>query len=113
MPRSTRRRRYMHQHLPQLSSLPFAPVDLQALPTVESFLPPLVPPAVNQAAPPPSLGAGIVPLVADCLTQLSRPGGGLIITPVTISSPAANPAFQRLVSTPDDGPDASYCAGQR
>ena len=98
MPRSTRRRRYMHQHLPQLSSLPFAPVDLQALPTVESFLPPLVPPAVNQAAPPPSLGAGIVPLVADCLTQLS---GGLIITPATISSPAAVPALHRLVSTPD------------
>ena len=37
--------------------------------------------------------------MADCLTQLS---GGLIITPATISSPAATPAFQRVVSTPDD-----------
>ena len=36
--------------------------------------------------------------MAACLTQL---GGGLIITPATISSPAAVPALHRLVSTPD------------
>ena len=59
------------------------------------------PPAVNHAIPPPSPGAGIVPLVADCLTQLS---GGLIITPATISSPVAIPALQPLVSTPDAHP---------
>ena len=49
---------------------------------------PAPPPAVNHAAPPPSPGAEIVLLVADCLTQLSS---GLIITPATISSesPAA------------------------
>ena len=89
----------MHQHIQPLSSSPFAPVDLQAFPPVESVPPPLVPPVqVNQSAPPPSPGAGIVPLVADCLTQLS---GGLIITPATISSPAAVPALHRLVSTPD------------
>ena len=97
MPRSTRRRHHLHQHLPPLSSSPLAPVDLQAFPPVESVPPPLVPP-VNHSAPPPSPGAGIVPLVADCLTQLS---GGLIITPATISSPAAVPALHRLVSTPD------------
>ena len=94
MPRSTRRRHHMHQHLPPLSSFP---VDLQAFPPVASVPPPLVPP-VNHSAPPPSPGAGIVPLVADCLTQLS---GGPIITPATISSPAAVPALQRLASTPD------------
>ena len=47
MPRFTRRRHYMHppsQHLHPLSSFPFAHVDLQAFPTVESFPPPLVPP---------------------------------------------------------------------
>ena len=41
----------------------------------------------------------MVPLVAECLTQL---GGGLIITPATMPSPAAIPAFQRLVPTPYD-----------
>ena len=98
MPRCTRRRHCMHQHLQPLSSSSFAPVDLQAFPTVESFPFSLILPAVNHPAPPPSPGAGIVPLVADCLTQLSA---GLIITPATISSPAALPALQRLLSTPD------------
>ena len=51
-------------------------------------------------APPPSESprAGIVLLVADCVTQLSN---GLIVTPATISSPAAVPALPRLISTPD------------
>ena len=106
MPRSTRRRHCMHQHLPLLSSFPFAPVYLQAFLTVDSFPPPLVPPAVNPAAPPPrprplepALSRWSA-VVADCLarTQLSS---GLLITPATISSPAAIPAFQRLVWTPD------------
>ena len=94
MPRSARRRHYMHQHLQPLSSSSFAPVDLQAFPTIEYFPPPLVPPAVNHTPPPPSPEV----LVADCLTQLS---GGLIITPATISSPAAVSALQRLFSTHD------------
>ena len=114
MPRSARRRHYMHQHLQPLSSSSFAPVDLQAFPTVESFRPPLVPrlpaggpaalpPAVNHAAaPPPSPGAGIVPLVGVAGRLLDAACGGLIVTPATISSPAAVPAFQRLVSTLDD-----------
>ena len=40
----------------------------------------------------------IVPLVADCLTQLSD---SLIVAPATISCPAVVPAPQCLVSTPD------------
>ena len=79
---------------------PAAPLAVDTLDPPRSALapPPFVPPAVDHAAPPTSPGAGIVPLVADCLTQLS---GGPIITPATISSPAAVPALQRLVSTPD------------
>ena len=38
MPRSTRRRHHMHQHLPPRSSSPIAPVDLQAFPPIESVL---------------------------------------------------------------------------
>ena len=68
MPRSTRRRHHMHQHLQPLSSSPVAPVDLQAFPPVQSVPPPLVP-LVDQSAPPPTPCPGIVPLVADCLTQ--------------------------------------------
>ena len=48
--------------------------------------------------PAPSPGGSIAQLAADFLTQLS---GGLIITPATISSQAAVPALQRLISTPD------------
>ena len=70
---------------------------LAGVSTFESFLPLLVSLAVSHAASP-SPGAGIVPLVADYLTQLS---GGLIVTPATISSPAAVPALQSLVSTPN------------
>ena len=84
MPRSTRIRHQMHQHLLPLSLSPVAPVDLQTFPPVDSVPPPSVTP-VNHSAPPPSAGTGIVPPVADCLTQLS---GGLLITPATISSPA-------------------------
>ena len=58
---------YMHQHLPPLSSLLFAPVDLQAFPTVESFLPPLVPPAVSKPRPRPLEPA------------LSGPAGGRLL----------------------------------
>ena len=61
--------------------------------------PPLVLPAVYHDVPPPSPGAGIVPLVAKRPTQLSD--GLMIVTPGTISSPAAVPALQRLISTPD------------
>ena len=105
MPRSTRRRHHMHQHLQPLSSSPFAPVDLQAFPPVASVPPPLVPP-VNHSAPPPSPGAGIIPLVTDCLTQLS---GGLLNTSATLSSPAAVPTLHRLVSARGLG----WAAGQR
>ena len=48
--------------------------------------------------PAPSPGGSIAQLAADFLTQLR---GGLIITPATISSQAAVPALQRLISTPD------------
>ena len=88
MHRSTCRRHYMHQHLQPLSSSPFAPVDLQAFPDVESFPPPL--------APHPSPGACIVPLVTDSLKQLSS---GLIITPATISSPAAVSRVVRIANS--------------
>ena len=60
---------------------------------------PLVPFAVIHADPPPSPGAGIVLLVADCLSHIC----GLILTPATTSesSPATVPALQRLLATPD------------
>ena len=63
-------------------------LNRRILPRAGASVGPAPPPAVNHAAPPPSPGAGIVLLVADCLTQLSS---GLIITPATISSesPAA------------------------
>ena len=107
MPRSTRRRHYMSisNRSPRTSSH-FAPLDFQALPTFDSFPPPLAPLAVNHAIPPPSPGAGIVPLVAKCLTQLS---GGLIITAATISSLAAVPALQRLDSRRPAGHPAPHC----
>ena len=112
--RSTRRRNYMHQHPQPLSSSPFAPVDLQAFPTVESFQPPLVPPAAIHAAPPPSPRGCIVPLMADCFPQLS---GGLVITPrysFQLPFPPSN-ASSRLptpswASTPDAHP-APHCTG--
>ena len=78
---------------------PASPLPVDTLDPPRSGLvpPPLVFPAVKHAAPPLSPGTGIVPLVADCLTQLS---GGLVVTPATISSPAAVPALRRHISTP-------------
>ena len=74
---------------------PAAPLSVYTLDPQRSVLvlPPLVPPAVYDDAPPPSAGAGIVPLVAESLMQLSR---GLTVTPATISSSAAVPALQQL-----------------
>ena len=49
--------------------------------------------------PHPLAGACSVPLFADCLKQL---GSGLIITPATISSPAAVPALRAEPSNVSD-----------
>ena len=40
-------------------------------------------------------------LVADCLKQLSDGLTRIIVMPTTISSPAAAPSLQHLISTPD------------
>ena len=69
--------------------------------------PPLVLPAVYHDVPPPSPGAGIVPLVAKRPTQLSD--GLMIVTPGTISSPAACPPTSYLDSRRPAGHPAPRC----
>ena len=57
-----------------------------------------VPLAVRRDDPQQSQSAGLVQLVADRLAQLRS---GLVVTPAAISTPAAAPAQQRLVTTRD------------